>query len=585
MFNIVVLISLPIILALFLISPNRLKKSKITFIGVSILALLSFVSYFSGSSPFSFFYPLHILFFILDIILLLFFFYRGVVEKDSKVYALAFTQLILYGIYSFLEPSQISYDILVDKISLTMLLVINIVGGIIIIYALKYIESEEFSEAKKNGFIAILFFFLAVMNLIVTTNSLEIFFLCFELTTLCSYLLIRYRGDKNSKTNALRALWMNQIGGVAILAVMILSANYYDTSYMNILLKNIDETHVFILAIFAIAAFVKGAAIPFEKWLLGAMVAPTPVSAILHSATMVKISPYLILKLTPAFTPFVSSLIVFLGMFIFMSASIMALSKDYFKEVLGLSTIALLAFMVAIASIGSDDAINIALVLIVFHAISKALLFLQAGILEKEFHLKYLSDMNFLVDKSPLLVFMILVGFTSLTLPPFGVFIGKFLSIELMIEQIKINPLNIIAFIFMVIGSVVLTLLYFKVATKMMANENISLPNKVIKIDTIYKYTSLSLFVLLMIGVVSSFTFSAFSFYEIVLPIFFIFIVPLILYKMRSKKVNLVKEYNCGEKDKVVVNTYYFELSDGKIKLIKYLSIFCMVFLVLGSLI
>lgn len=93
-----------------------------------------------------------------------------------------------------------------------MLLVINIVGGLIIFYALKYIDSEEFSQIKKNSFIALLFFFLCVMNLIVSTNSIEVFFLCFELTTLCSYLLIRYRGDKKSKKNALRALWMNQIG-------------------------------------------------------------------------------------------------------------------------------------------------------------------------------------------------------------------------------------------------------------------------------------------------------------------------------------------------------------------------------------
>lgn len=586
MLDMLLLMLLPLLTSILLIFSTDFFKNLISVFSIGILFYLSVSLYYSPNFIyFSFSELIHLTFLLLDVVLLIFFLSRGFVENSKKVSLLALVQLILYSAFIFLEPSIHSNDIVIDKISLTMLLVINIVGGVIIFYALQYIESEEFSRIKKNCFIALLFFFLAVMNLIVTTNSIEIFFLCFELTTLCSYLLIRYREDTKSKQNALRALWMNQIGGVAILIVMILSTIYYDTIYFDSLLSSIDSSHVILIAIFTLAAFVKGASIPFDKWLLGAMVAPTPVSAILHSATMVKIAPYLILKLSPAFSPYISATIALFGMFVFMSASIMALSRDYFKEILGLSTIALLAFMMAIAAIGTNEAINICLILIVFHAISKALLFLQAGILEKEFHMKYLSDMNFLVDRSPLVTFLILIGFASLTLPPFGAFIGKFYSIELLIGEIIKNPIYLLSFIFMIVGSVVLTLLYFKVVTKLLSNKDTSKELEIKPISPIYAYSSMILFIFLIVGVTKSLDFSSFNIYQIVIPIVLIFFIPIVLYMLRSKKVNLVKEYNCGEKDDVELGAFYFDIKASQKTTIGVISIASMFLLVLGSLV
>lgn len=585
MLNIVSLIVLP--LAAFFLIPftTKLLRDYISVFFVLILAFISINIFISQEFVhFSFTHIMHMLLLLLDVVVIVFFLSRGIVENNKKVSILAAVQLILYALFIFLEPTILSHDVIIDKISSIMMLVINIVGGIIIIYALKYIEEENFTKFKKNVFIALLFFFLSVMNLIVATNSLEIFFLCFELTTLCSYLLIRYREDDISKENALRALWMNQIGGVAILVVMVLSTIYYDSIYFDVLLTSIEPSHIFIIAILTLAAFVKGASIPFEKWLLGAMVAPTPVSAILHSATMVKIAPYLMLKISAVFTPFMSSVIVLLGMFVFMGASIMALSRDYFKEILGLSTVALLAFMMAIAAIGTPEAINICLIMIVFHAISKALLFLQAGVLEKQFHFKYLSDINYLIDRSPLSVFMILIGFASLTLPPFGAFLAKFFSIELMVQQIMINPVYILSFIFMIIGSVVLTLLYFKVITKMLSNKNINEDRSVVRVSPLYKYTSLSLFILLLVGIAVSFDFNTLTPYQVIVPTILIFVIPIILFILRSKDVNIVKEYNCGEKDEVEIGAFYFDIKERYLNNIKYISLSAMVFLVLGSL-
>ncbi|MEA3383468.1 MAG: proton-conducting transporter membrane subunit [Campylobacterota bacterium] len=578
-----IMILLPFLFSLTLPFNSIRIRDLLTYFYIIFLSFLALTNFsLTDVYLFDFSHIYHNIFKILDVILLVFFFYVGYKYKSKLVLFLAVAQLLLYMFILTLTPIHLSSDILVDKISSTMLLVINIVGGVIIIYALKYIQSEEFKECKKNMFIAILFFFLAVMNLIVTTNNLEIFFFAFELTTLCSYLLIRYREDEISIANALQALWMNQIGGLAILIALLLTIFMYDTIYLDILLKNSSDVLLLPLSLLVIAAFVKGASLPFNKWLLGAMVAPTPVSAILHSATMVKIAPYLILKIAPAFSPVLATIVVFSGSFVFMAASLMALSKDYFKEILGLSTIALLALMMAISSIGTPEAINIALILIVFHAISKALLFLQAGILEKVYHLKYLQDIYNLSGKSSLVVFFILIGFGSLTLPPFGAFLGKFASIELLSSLIEENIFYLFSLVFVLIGSVFLTLLYFKVVTKLLpSGEGGNTPKGDIAFT--YKLTSFILVFLLLVGIFISFRFDILSLTEIIIPTILIGILPILFYRIKFADIKKTTEYNCGEKDDVVLSAYYFNISKKLEKTIFFVSILLIVSILLGG--
>ncbi len=574
---ILALIFTPLLFAITLPFNSVRVRNIVTYSAVLFLSLLS-IGIFSHKNiiQLEFSHLIHSLFIGADILLLLFFVFVGLKKKNIPVLSLALVQSLLFGYFLFLEPGLASKDIIVDKISSFMLLVVNIIGGIIIIYSLRYIDSEDFKQCRKNLFVAILFFFVAVMNLIVTTNNIEIFFLAFELTTLCSYLLIKYRGDELSVTNALRALWMNQVGGVAILIALIVSASVYDTIYFDILLENVDDTFLLAIVFLAAAAFVKGASIPFDKWLLGAMVAPTPVSAILHSATMVKIAPYLILKISPAFSPFVSMMVVIFGSFIFMAASMLALSKDYFKEILGLSTIALLALMMAIASINDPRAVDICLTLIVFHAISKALLFLQAGILEKQYHLKYLKDISSLVSSSKLVVLFILTGFASLTLPPFGAFVGKLASIELISSLIEENIFYVFGLVFILLGSVFLTLLYFKVVTKLLTTAKGEEQGEE-KIPLSYLATSFTLVGLLLLGIYEIYKTGLLSLGEALIPAFIISLTLVLLYFVKLKNAHLVKEYNCGEKDAVVLSAYYFDVDEKYKKIIAYISIALMI--------
>ena len=579
--NIELLIFLPLVFAATLPFNSARVRNIASYIYVGVLVFLSVQNFFlNGTVKIDFSHLVHNIFMAADFILLGYFIVQGIKFKNRLVLILAVVQIVLYSFMATLEPGQLSKDILSDHISSVMLLVVNIVGGIIILYALKYIRSEDFKECKKNGFIAMLFFFVGVMNLIVTTNNLEIFFLAFELTTLCSYVLIRYRFDDIALKNALRALWMNQIGGVAILISLIVSIMYYDTVSINILLESVNDMFLIPVTLLVIAAFVKGASIPFDKWLLGAMVAPTPVSAILHSATMVKIAPYLILKISAAFSPVLASLVVLFGSFVFFAASMLALGKDFFKEILGLSTIALLGLMMAIAAVGTPEAVNVCLILIVFHAISKALLFLQAGIMEKVYHLKYLQDINYMFGKSKLVVFFIIIGFASLTLPPFGAFIGKLSTIELLASMIKGNIFYLLSLCFILIGSVFLTLLYFKVVTKFLTAEKGNAEGAQ-DIGFTYKFTSYSLVGLLILGIFASYVFDFLSGVEIVVPTVIMALTFMMFYGLNMRSAHIVKEYNCGEKDKPAIGAYYFSVNKKYKDIIVNSSMILMVIILL----
>jgi ech hydrogenase subunit A len=577
------LITAPLLFAMMVLVK---QKNIISIIFVAFLATLSIFEIISFDEVLSIKLPhfLHTIFIVIDSVVILYFIWQGILKKNTLVILFGILQMLLFVVVLFLPSTLISYDIVIDGVTTIMFFVINVVGGVIIIYALEYIESEKFSKIKKSAFIAMLFFFLSIMNFIVSTNNIEIFFLLFELTTLCSYILIAYRNDELSNKNALKALWMNQIGGVAILLALVVSITEYDTLYFDVLIKNIDATYLLPLTLLAIAAFVKGASIPFDKWLLGAMVAPTPVSAILHSATMVKIAPYLILKLSPALGEEASMTITLIGTFVFFGASMLALSKDYFKEILGLSTVALLGLMMALAAIGSEESIMACLVLIVFHAISKALLFFQAGILEKVNHLKYVSDINGLINHSPMLVFFIIIGFASLTLPPFGAFIAKFMAIESIASEISKNPLYALALIFIALGSVFLTLLYFKVLTKLFAKDADAKKENYTPIPKLYMIPSSILVALLIIGVIVSYKMQLLTSMEIVIPSLLIAITPILFASLLFKNAHRVKEYHCGEKEELSLGMYYFDVAQKYKKLISAVAIGLMVILVILTL-
>lgn len=460
---------LPVLVGgILLIAPAALARI-IVILSSILLSVLAVIIYFNVTEPVYFTVPHYVNELVAgaDILMLLYFGWVALQRRSMVVGLLSIVQLA--GLFYLLQnlPEQTALPFMVDKLSTFMFLLINIISGVIAVFTLRYIEEENCTAFRKKFFIALLFFFIGAMNLVVSADNLEYFFLFFELTTLASFLFIGFRRDEVSINNAITALWMNQIGGIAILAAIFFIAynNYGAITFSNLLAHANANGILLPLALMSIAALIKGAQLPFSKWLLGAMVAPTPVSALLHSSTMVKIAPFIMLRLSPAIkdTP-VAMVIIGLTAFVFIASAISALSQDNFKRILAPSTIALLALMIMMAAVGTPVTVVASLVLVLFHGISKCMLFLNAGILERVFHLKQSSDMDRLGETGPFTALVMTIGFMSLLLPPFGAFIGKWLSIEtlgaLATEKKLLGALVLVA---IAGGGAVLSLLYFKV--------------------------------------------------------------------------------------------------------------------------
>jgi len=559
------LVLLPIIASLFI---QLALNSRVQYvISAAVLIVLSFTAFSLNVSAdiLTFHLPrsLNILIIAADVALLLFFLYQGKKFNNTKVIFLAAVQLLLYGYIESIAPEGGTAEIVVDSLSKFMFLIINGVGGIIVLYSVRYMEDEPASPLRKRFFIGALLVFLSVMNLIVCANSILLFFFLFEMTTLASYVLIAFRNDEVSRANALKALWMNQIGGVVILLGAWVAVAGFDTVMFDTLLQRSGGTVLLAVAFLAMAALVKGASIPFEGWLLGAMIAPTPVSAMLHSATMVKIAPYLILKLAPALaSTMVGGIISIIGALVFIAASYLALSRSVFKEILGYSTVALLGLMMALAAIGTEESMNLAMVLILFHALSKALLFLAAGVLEKQHHAKNIEEMKGMVAYSPQTVGFILFGFMSLTLPPFGLFMGKLFAITSVASLLKEHPSYIIVLLSLIIGSAVLVLLYFKVASALLSAPSDIAPSESIPIPAGYNIPLVLLAFSIIIGAVGYIMIQQNIFVVLLaVPILFAFALPSIFRQMDG--YDRSQPYHCGEKEMFDSALVYYEPSEG----------------------
>jgi len=582
-----------IVSGLLLILPKSLSRIFV-IITTIFLSSVSVYSFISITQPIHLQLPQYVnpLVTAADIILLLFFARIAIRRKSMLVGLLTAAQLTasLYLVKN--NALESAFQLVIDKLSCFMFLLINVISGIIAVFSLKYIDEEDCSEFRKKYFLSILLWFIAVMNLLVSSDNLEYFFLFFELTTLASFLLIAFRKDDTSVKNALTALWMNQIGGLAILgAIFFIKYNGHgEITLSNLLRHSSTGTVLMPLTLLSIAALIKGAQMPFSKWLLGAMVAPTPVSALLHSSTMVKIAPFMILRLSPALkdTP-IAWIIIGLTSFVFAASAIVALSQDNFKRILAHSTIALLALMIMMGVVGTPVTVIAGLTLILFHGISKCMLFLNAGVMERVFHFKQTSDMDRLAESGPFTSLVLTFGFMSLLLPPFGAFIGKWFSIET-IGALASNEriTGALVIVMIALGGAVFSLLYFKVLGLLIARTGVKDRFRFEKESPFYTVTIFSLLALI-IGGVLGLPFLMTGYFSPVasdilntsvatrieewaihvesmkLPIVPMLVAFLLLPTaiaigmfVKFKNVDRVKEYTCGEKIDYSFSALYF---------------------------
>jgi ech hydrogenase subunit A len=327
----------------------------------------------------------------------------------------------------------------IDQVTLLLVLIVGVVGGLILIYAAGYMKTyhEEHTKVRdrRRLFSFTMFAFLGAMYGLVMSNDLRLMLLFWEMTTLASFILIGYGGDEEADKSAFLALNLNLLGGIAFSVGIVLLAARTGTVELDGLLAVAQGPQAALIAapvaLIALAGLVKSAQLPFTPWLLGAMVAPTPVSALLHSSTMVKAGVFLLIRLAPAMTgTTVGYLVSFIGILTFIVGAFAAVSRRNAKRVLAWSTVSNLGLIVTCAGIGTYELVWVALFLVLFHAVAKALLFISVGTASTGTGSLDIESMGGLITSMPRVTLFLIVGISCMFVAPFGMLVSKWAAME-----------------------------------------------------------------------------------------------------------------------------------------------------------
>jgi ech hydrogenase subunit A len=444
------LIIFPTIAAILLlfIANDTLRNTivKISALVIGAGTLYVFFTYFNSglelfSAPFE---PSSQIMFILELFIALYILYVGIQCRKYLAVILIIIQsaLLIYVESVFVGGIHTEYNLFIDQFSLIMAMIIGIIGTLICVYALRYMQTyhahhAEVKDRRKLFFFMVFVFLSGMFGLVFSNNLLWVFFF-WEITTLCSFILIGYSQTQEATNNAFLALEMNLLGGVAFAGALLYILMADPAGQLLEIEQLLTSGYAIALVpavLIGFAGITKAALMPFSSWLVGAMVAPTPVSALLHSSTMVKAGVYIIVRFAPVYTGTMEGLIIGLvGGFTFLLASAIAISQSNAKKVLAYSTIANLGLIVACAGVGTYKLVWAAILLIIFHAIAKSLLFLCVGTVEHRIGSKDIEDMSGLIVRMPKIAVMMFIGIAGMFLAPFGMLISKWAAIEAFIE-------------------------------------------------------------------------------------------------------------------------------------------------------
>jgi multicomponent Na+:H+ antiporter subunit A len=324
----------------------------------------------------------------------------------------------------------IDFAFLVDGLSLTFALLISGIGTLVLLYSNTYLAGHP----QYGRFALFLTAFMVSMLGLVLADDLILLFVFWELTTITSYMLIGFshEGEK-SRRNALQALFVTGAGGLAFLAGLILLAAFSGTTSISAILTMGDELRAHamylpILILLLAGTFTKSAQVPFHFWLPNAMAAPTPVSAFLHSATMVKAGVYVMARMHPAMSGtdvWLWTLTVF-GAVTAVFASLLALRQTDLKQALAYTTLMALGTLTLFLGQESGYAMTAFATFLVVHSLYKASLFLVVGCIDTATGTRETDQLAGLGRIMPLTaVAAALAALSMAGFPPFLGFIGK----------------------------------------------------------------------------------------------------------------------------------------------------------------
>ncbi|WAM51049.1 putative monovalent cation/H+ antiporter subunit A [Vreelandella venusta] len=337
--------------------------------------------------------------------------------------------------WAWVPSLGISLSFLLDGLSLLFGLLITVIGTLVLIYAGGYLKGH----ADIARFHLALVAFMASMLGLVLADGLLTLFVFWELTSITSYLLIGFNHtDIEARKSARQGLFVTVAGGLALMAGLVLlgqasgSWSFYEIGQMESDLRE-HSLYTPMLICLLLGAFTKSAQFPFHFWLPNAMAAPTPVSAYLHSATMVKAGIYLLARLHPELggTALWVGILSIVGAITMLTGAFLAIHHTNIKKLLAYSTIMALGTLTMLLGIGSEYAMTAFVTFLLAHSMYKGALFMVAGILDHETGTKDVTAMGGLKSAMPITAVIAFVAALSLAgVPPLFGFIGKELMLE-----------------------------------------------------------------------------------------------------------------------------------------------------------
>ncbi|MCL6236650.1 monovalent cation/H+ antiporter subunit A [Acinetobacter sp. ANC 5579] len=367
------------------------------------------------------------------------------VSLSSLVLLLSQAQNVFNGktiiqTWPWLTQVGIDFSFRLDALGLLFSLLITGIGTLIYIYAYYYLSPKN----SLSKLYVLLMLFMAAMLGISLSNNLILLLIFWELTSISSFLLVGYWSNYDAAQRGSRmALTITGMGGLCMLGGFILLAQITGTYQIDQILtmsSQIQQHSLFVptLLLILMGAFTKSAQFPFHFWLPNAMAAPTPVSAYLHSATMVKAGIFLLARLLPIFAgaALYHNLVTFIGLFTLCMAAFFAIFKEDLKGLLAYSTISHLGLIVCLLGIGSPLAVAAAIFHIINHATFKAALFMIAGIIDHESGTRDLRKISGLWQLLPFTATLTMITAASMAGVPLT---NGFLSKEMFFTELLAN--------------------------------------------------------------------------------------------------------------------------------------------------
>lgn len=357
---------------------------------------------------------------------------------------------------SWVPSLDINFNLYVDGLSLLFSLLITGIGTLVILYSVFYLSK---TKEKLNNFYVYILLFMGAMLGVVLSDNLIVLYVFWEITSISSALLISYWYQREKSIyGAQKSMYITVFGGLSMLGGFSIIYVMTETFSIREIILSVDlvaNSSLFLPAMILIllGAFTKSAQFPFHIWLPDAMEAPTPVSAYLHSATMVKAGIYLVARMTPVFGGAAEWfwIITLVGITTLIWGSVSAVRQKDLKSILAFSTISQLGMIMSLLGIGSvayyfidgDNALyTTAILAAVFHLINhasfKGSLFMTAGIIDHETGTRDIRKLGGLMTLMPITATISLIGLAAMAgLPPFNGFLSKELFFTAMLNATK----------------------------------------------------------------------------------------------------------------------------------------------------